>query len=133
MNILPENMLQDKVRTNQSNYVLVVRYKDWAVYARNHGVDYEVFRVRKHNASTAFEKEYPARELFPSSEDFGDGAWSIGGLGCRKRALDLFSQIIKDEYGILVEVSSEGATKGDDLLSPLSNYPEKDNAVQSPI
>lgn len=130
MNILPENKLSDKVRTNQSDYNLIIRYKDWAVYARNHGVDYEVFKVRKLPAATMFKKEYPARESFPSSEDFGDDAWSIGGLGCRTRALDLFRQTVKDVYGIWVEVPPDEGKVATISPSPLSNYPEKDNAAQ---
>jgi len=128
MTVLPKNRLLDKVRTNQSNYSLVIRHNDWAVYARNHGVDYEVFKIRKLKPAIMFKKEYPAREAFPSSEEFGDDAWSVVGLGCRKRALDLFQQIIKDVYGIWVEVSDRYLTGSDDLSSPLSDYPKKDNA-----
>jgi hypothetical protein len=45
-----------------------------AIYERQDDV-WEVFLIKVRPAEKAFGKDYPAREAYPSNEDFGKWAW----------------------------------------------------------
>jgi len=53
---------------------LIKRTKKKAMYFRDDGC-YEVFKIKISKANTIFGKDYPEREIYPNSEDFGQCAW----------------------------------------------------------
>ena len=67
--------------TGISNLVstLVKRSGDICMYERSDNV-WEVFYVEIKPAFTLKGKSYPAREVYPSNEDFGDTAFSFNNL-----------------------------------------------------
>jgi hypothetical protein len=53
---------------------LIERTENKALYYRWDNV-YEVFRVKKSGATEMMGREYPRREVYPGSGDFGKTAW----------------------------------------------------------
>ena len=53
---------------------LIKRTKRKAMYLRSDGY-YEIFQIRVRDAIKIFDKEYPAMELYPSNEIFGEKAF----------------------------------------------------------
>jgi len=63
-------------------------------YERSDGV-HEVFRVQIQKAGKIFDREYPAREVYPCNEDFGKTAWSYSD---QEKAAECFYRLIRFEY-----------------------------------
>ncbi len=57
------------------HYAQAWRDKDFAIYEQrgqlNQFIGYEVIKIKKQEANHMFGRDYPARELYPSSEDWG--------------------------------------------------------------
>ena len=49
------------------------------MYLRSDGY-YEVFKIRIRKAGIYFGKEYPAKEIYPNNEDFGENAFCTSSL-----------------------------------------------------
>lgn len=58
---------------------LVERTDDKAIYLRSDGV-YEVFIIKVQEEGYVFDTYYMEREVYPSSEDFGNTAWTYRNL-----------------------------------------------------
>jgi len=58
---------------------LVKRTKKKAMYLRSDGY-YEVFKIQVREATRIFNTEYPAMELYPNNESFGDIAFCTKNL-----------------------------------------------------
>lgn len=64
-------------------YRQVERIGNLAIFEQSSGgrtLSYELVRVQTRPAETIRGKEYPARELYPSSEMWGEEAWTIANL-----------------------------------------------------
>ncbi|MBU0846946.1 hypothetical protein KKH23_07110 [Patescibacteria group bacterium] len=77
----PDNLvlLPETLRKNGLNYTQIKRTRKKAMYETD-APSYEVFQVRIRPEMEAFGKEYPAAEIFPGNEDFGDFAWCYSKL-----------------------------------------------------
>lgn len=75
-------------------FTLVCRTPTVAMYCRNNGEVYEVFRIRIRKPSNAFGRAYPAKERYPSTSDFGkDQAWCFGSPDARTLAEAKYREI----------------------------------------
>lgn len=61
---------------------------------------YEVVRIRKLPAQTIFDKEYPEREAYPTSEQWGYLGWSFPAASWGKTAAVKAFQHLLEKYGI---------------------------------
>ena len=71
-------------------YALLRRVGDIAIYSQSkNGLPdaYEVIRIQKHEAHSAFGKDFPAGESYPSSSQWGDEAWTYTTLAEAERKL----------------------------------------------
>lgn len=69
---------------------LVQRTNKVCLYERSDGC-YELFFVQFHPEEVLFDKHYPAREGYPSNDDFGNTAWCFR---TRKLAVREFNKLI---------------------------------------
>jgi hypothetical protein len=57
------------------------REGDFAIYEQrwrdSENVCYEVVRIQRCEAQTLFGRQYPAREVYPSSERWGEHGWTV--------------------------------------------------------
>lgn len=59
-----------------SQYILEEDIRDEKYYLKNKKpIAYEVFRIKTLKDRVIFDKEYSAKECFPSNEEFGSIAW----------------------------------------------------------
>lgn len=74
--------LDDSVRKNGYTYNLIERNDFKAIYSQHLDcgklVGHEVFRIKIGKEAEVFGKTIPLREKFPSDNDFGVSAWSVG-------------------------------------------------------
>lgn len=86
--------LPARLRKNACEYTLVPRGTRSAVYAQRITPEieyYEVFELRIQPAKMLPSgKSYPAKERFPSNEDFGGWAWSCRTL---ERTMERFKEL----------------------------------------
>lgn len=93
--------LEEKIRKNSSDYVLVKRGDHalmYAQYQNNLLLAYEVFEIRMLKAKKVFGDEYPEREHFPGNECFGSWAWSIKS---KSKAFDKLNEIEENGRRVL--------------------------------
>ena len=91
-------------------YRQVGRNDDTAVYEQlgHYGqlLGYEVIRIKKQDACRMFGKDYPAKELYPSSEDWGSLAFTVNTL---KRANEVAKGLSKGSWkGISTPLVASG-------------------------
>lgn len=74
--------LANTLTTNGHNYKLIQRTDTKAIYEQKTKAGllagHEVFEIIVLPAGKVFEKDYSAREHYPSASDFGVTAWSTG-------------------------------------------------------
>ena len=73
---LPETMPMSGVGIKNLTAKLIVRSENKAIYYRWDGI-WEVIRIRRVKASKAFGRDFAAREIYPSSAEFGSLGWSV--------------------------------------------------------
>ena len=87
-------ILEKEIKTNGRTYILLKRNNYKAMYKSKDGV-YEIFKIKIAPPAILFGKEYPERETYPSSEEFGHRAWCTMD---EKRAKEIYNEIKeKDE------------------------------------
>jgi hypothetical protein len=67
----------------------ILRKGKKAIYERSDGM-YECFYVKTQEACKIFDNEYPAKETYPSNEDFGKIAWCFNDL---QPAMDKYKKL----------------------------------------
>lgn len=85
--------LAEKIKRNGFIYLQVHRTNEVAIYLQYAGtskIGFEVFEIVRKKETRFKDVVIPAREKFPSNTDFGNSAFSIGGLN---RAIARASQI----------------------------------------
>jgi hypothetical protein len=74
--------LAETINTNGHTYTLIMRTDNKAMYQQTTKTGmlagFEVFKIVVLPAEKVFNREYPQREKYPSTSDFGVTAWSTG-------------------------------------------------------
>lgn len=85
-----EALRRDFTGNGNHRYHQIWRDDHAAVYEQFNPADrllgYEVIVIRRQTAQERFGKQLPAKELYPSSEEWGQYAWTLGN---KSSALDL--------------------------------------------
>jgi hypothetical protein len=84
----PYAVVQPRKGASGFTYDLIKRVGDIAIYSQSkNGLPdaYEVVRIQKHEAFTAFGKDFPAGESYPSSNQWGDEGWTYTTLPAAER------------------------------------------------
>ena len=73
--------LARKFRAGGFDYNQIARERHFAIYEQRWqdggNVCYEVVRIQRCEAQTLFGRQYPAREVYPSSEHWGQQGWTV--------------------------------------------------------
>ena len=73
--------------------ILIKREGRICMYERSDMI-WEVFKVKTHKATTLKGIEYPAHEMYPGNEDFGNSAWCYSTLA---GAEEMYNHMVKHE------------------------------------
>ena len=84
-------ILPRELRSNEVDYLLVTRKKNWAIYAQSikskgRVFAFSVFKIRKKKVGEKWV------EIWPAKKDFGQTAWNYCNLGKASERLTLMTK-----------------------------------------
>ena len=92
--------LEEEIKTNGRTYTLLKRNKYKAMYKSDDDV-YEVFKIKIAKPAILFGVEYPEREVYPSSEEFGHRAWCTMN---KQRAEEIYDEIKEKDENMVYNI-----------------------------
>lgn len=89
--------LDSVINTNNHVYTLVKRTPKAAIYRQSKAsgkfVAYEVIVIKVRETETIMGREYPTREVYPNTNDWGTLGWTYSGQESLERAEAKFASI----------------------------------------